>query len=207
MGWSRLREAGSAEGRTRHSFPQRAADRSRNLGRWALSSGRDRTPSHEAPQDLQMQGAGQLAGPHPDPQGLTAVCRCSVQGAGDTPRVFTGDRMLAATSTHQCEPALLVCFEVQLSPSLVNIPKRGFALPRCCSQVERPTGEKKKKKEHARSRTLLWFYFQNCSLVKSSNQSILPALHLGRGHWAWSSSFHPSLKFWFNRAVSKEASI
>lgn len=152
-------------------------------------------------------GAGQLAGPHPDPQGLTAVCRCSVQGAGDTPRVFTGDRMLAATSTHQCEPALLVCFEVQLSPSLVNIPKRGFALPRCCSQVERPTGEKKKKKEHARSRTLLWFYFQNCSLVKSSNQSILPALHLGRGHWAWSSSFHPSLKFWFNRAVSKEASI
>lgn len=130
MGWSRLREAGSAEGRTRHSFPQRAADRSRNLGRWALSSGRDRTPSHEAPQDLQMQGAGQLAGPHPDPQGLTAVCRCSVQGAGDTPRVFTGDRMLAATSTHQCEPALLVCFEVQLSPSLVNIPKRGFALPR-----------------------------------------------------------------------------
>lgn len=71
-----------------------------------------RTRRHEAPQDLQMQGTGQLPGPHPDPQGLTAVCWCSAQGAGDTPRVFKGDCMLAATSTHRCQPALLVRFEV-----------------------------------------------------------------------------------------------
>lgn len=167
MGWSRLWGAGCAEGRNRHSFPQRAAGRSRNPGSWALSSGRDWTPRHETPQDLQMQGTGQLPGLHPDPQGLTAVCQCSAQGAGDTPRVFKGDCMLAATSTQGCEPALLVRFEVQPSPSLVNITKRGFALPRCCSQVERPTGEKKKKERaHARSPKLLGFYFQNCSLVK-----------------------------------------
>lgn len=70
-------------------------------GSWALSSGRDRTPRHEASQDLQMQRTGQLPSPHPDPQGLTAVCWCSAPGAGDTSRVFKGDCMLAATSTHQ----------------------------------------------------------------------------------------------------------
>lgn len=39
----------------------------------------------------------------------------------------------------------------------------GFVVPLCCSQVERPTGEKKKEKTHTAP---LWFYFQNCSLVK-----------------------------------------
>lgn len=110
--------------------------------------------------------------------------------------------MLAVTSTHQCEPALLVCFEVQPSPSLVYIPKRGFALPRCCSPVERPKGEKKKKHTHG-----FVVLFSELLSSYSFNQSILPALRLGRGRWGWSSNFHQSLKFWFDRTVSKKASI
>lgn len=149
MGWSRLREAGSAEGRTPHSFPQRAPGRSRNPRSWALSSGRDRTPRHEASQDLQMQGTGQLSSPHPDPKGLTAVCQCSAPGAGDTQGVFKGVCMLAATSTHQCELALLVCFEVQPSLSLVNIPKRGVrSTPVLFTGGATHRRKKKEEKEH-----------------------------------------------------------
>lgn len=69
--------------------------------------------------------------------------------------------MLAATSTLQCEPALLVCFEVQPSLILVKSPtvlsgRRGELLCLCAVHRWRDLQGKrkrKKKKEHERART------------------------------------------------------